>query len=523
MIADGIAAAEVRVGVVVRHTPADAAGYAVPDGPVALDPGVAQGVGEPMRLVVLVLGGEHMPVALGHQIPLVKMLGHVPLLQEPVARAVLGEVVVGVHVLQKVALLQVPDTAGLAGGVQAPAEFVGLRVEGVIVLALIDAHTPQHDAGVVPVLEHHLPHILQGGVLPDFVADVLPAGDLREHQQPHLVAAVDKVLALRVVAGADHVEPQAELQVVGLVPLHARRSGVADVGPALVPVEPPKVHPLPVEEEALSPELRVPEARLQRPDVHLLSLVDQSHGQLIEHGPVQVPGDRVLRLEGEFALGLRVQGEVDTQLRQGEPQGISHGGSLAQLHPDLGRPVGMGRGEHAPDMAGFGDLQSRLPVEAAVAQVVDEEAEGGLVQALPGVQPHGQPVVLPIFQIRQQKALGHVSAVGVPFGGYGLPVQEHFGIVGGPVQYQPHLLARPGGVGEDGPGIPADGLVHLLLGALPGQELGRVRQPHRLPGDLAPQKLVRAGEGKLPVVVQRHVTAHRWSPRSRAGPPGRPS
>ena len=113
VVADGVSGTEVRVGVVVRHTPGNAAGDPLPDRPVALDLGVAQGVGQPMELVVLVLGGEHVPVALGDQVPLIELLSHVLLLQEPVAGAVLGEVVVGVHVLQEVAVLQIPDAAGL--------------------------------------------------------------------------------------------------------------------------------------------------------------------------------------------------------------------------------------------------------------------------------------------------------------------------------------------------------------------------------------------------------------------------
>ena len=114
-----------------------------------------------------------------------------------------------------------------------------------------------------------------------------------------------------------------------------------------------------------------------------------------------------------------------------------------------------------------------------------------------------EPDVLP-------EALGRVPAVGLPLGGHLDAVQEHLGILGGPVQNQAHLLARPGGVGEDGPAVAADGLVHLLPGALPGQEPHRVREPHRFAGDLPPEERVGAGEGKLPIVVQGDVTAHRW-------------
>ena len=170
----------------------------------------------------------------------------------------------------------------------------------------------------------------------------------------------------------------------------------------------------------------------------------------------------------------------------------------------------MGHGEHTRDMTGLCDLQPSLPVEAAVAQVVDHIAEGRLIQRLPRIQPHGQPVLLAVFEPRQQEALGRVPAVGLPFGSHRLTVQEHLGVLGGPVQDEPDLLALPGGIGQDGPGVAAYGLVHLLPDALPGQELYRVGQPHDLPGDLPPQELVGAGEDELPVVVERDGITHRW-------------
>ena len=338
---------------------------------------------------------------------------------------------------------------------------------------------------------------------------MLPAGDLREHQQAHLVAAVDEMLALGVVAGADHVEAQAELQVVGLVPLHARRGGVADVGPALMPIETVEMDQLPVQVEAVRPKRCVPEAHLPGLPIRFLPAMEQGDGHLIEPRLVQVPGGGVLSCEGEDVLLLCVQCEVNGQLRQNEPQGVPWGGGCAEGHPDLSCAVGVGHGEHVRNVAGLRDLQPGLPVEAAVAQVVDHIAEGGLVQRLPGVQTHRQPVLLAVLEPRQQKALGRVPAVSLPFGGHRLTVQEHLGVLGGPVQDEPDLLALPGGVGQDGSGIAAHGLVHLLPDALPGQELHRVGQPHDLPGDLSPQELVGAGEDELPVVVERDVIAHR--------------
>jgi hypothetical protein len=67
------------------------------------------------------------------------------------------------------------------------------------------------------------------------VADVLPAGNLFEHQQADLVAGVEEVARLRVVRGAHDVAVQAVAQDVGVLALGApaspgRRRGRSGAG-----------------------------------------------------------------------------------------------------------------------------------------------------------------------------------------------------------------------------------------------------------------------------------------------------
>ena len=107
---------------------------------------------------------------------------------------------------------------------------------------------------MVVVPTDHLPHILHGRVLPGRVPDVLPAGDLLKRQQADFVAPVEEMAALGIVAGAHQVDPQ-PLEDVRVPSLHPRRHRAADVGVALVPVEPDQLAPLAVEVEAVRPEL----------------------------------------------------------------------------------------------------------------------------------------------------------------------------------------------------------------------------------------------------------------------------
>ena len=234
------------MGGVVKHAPAEAARVTAGGHGRVLHPGVAQGLFLPPLPGVRGLGGVHVAVALGDQQGLVHVRRDLVFGLGPRIIAGVGEVVIGVHILQKMALFQIAHAGGGAAGVQLMGDGVGAAVKFVVVQALVDPHAPENDAGVVPVLEHHLPGVLTGLLLPLFVPDVLPAGDLGEHQQTLTVALVDKIPALGVVGGADGVALQLVPQNPGVLPLQMLRGGVADGGIALVPVQAPEEGLFPV-------------------------------------------------------------------------------------------------------------------------------------------------------------------------------------------------------------------------------------------------------------------------------------
>ena len=126
------------------------------------------------------------------------------------------EVVHGVDVFEELAVGDVADAAGLAGGIEFVRDGVGLEVEVVIVLRLVDAHAPDDDRGVVPVAGDHAADVLDRLGLPGRVADMLPAGDLLEHQQADAVAMVEEPRRLRIMRGADEIDVQLVLQDLGV-------------------------------------------------------------------------------------------------------------------------------------------------------------------------------------------------------------------------------------------------------------------------------------------------------------------
>ena len=117
-----------------------------------------------------------------------------------------AEIVHGEYVFEQFRFVEVANAAGLAGRYRAAwASGVGARIKIVVVLRFVDAHAPQNDGGMIPVAADHPPHVAHRQILPGFVADVLPAGDLFEDQQAEFVAGVQEVGRLRIVRGAHDV------------------------------------------------------------------------------------------------------------------------------------------------------------------------------------------------------------------------------------------------------------------------------------------------------------------------------
>ena len=125
------------------------------------------------------------------------------------------------YVLQKAALFNEADSARRPGGIEGAAQLVRPAVKIVVVTAFVYSDAPEDHGGVVPVLEHHLAHVFNGAQLPFLAAYMLPAGDLRKHEEPQFVARIDEVLALGVVARPHGVAAELPLQYPRVLILHA--------------------------------------------------------------------------------------------------------------------------------------------------------------------------------------------------------------------------------------------------------------------------------------------------------------
>ncbi len=376
-------------------------------------------------------------------------------------------------------------------------QIVGAAVENVVVLALVDAYAPEHDTGVIAVLEDHLPHVLHRLILPGLVADVLPAGNLGEDQQAQLVAGVDKMLTLRIMGGAHGVAGQLLLQDTRILKLQVRGGGVADVGIALVPVQAPQEALLPVEVEAVGLKFDGAEAHAVLHPVEKAALsVQQLRPAGVELGlfraPALGPGDA----DGE-AVPAQLTGEDLIAVQNAQPRP-----GVVALDRELGlQPVIAGRHRvEIGDIAPLTDVQPDLPVQSAVGQIVDHKAEGRDGGVLRAVETDGQLVL---------RAVAHEIADLHPEGGVAAAVLGafdtvtiHRGDVGGTVKLQKEALAPIFGGDVQLPPVAGDHLVVPGPGIMQGTLLYRVGQADRTGCPLKAHKVLRPGFAELPVVAQ---------------------
>ena len=83
------------------------------------------------------------------------------------------------------------------------------------------------------IVDHH--------VLIDLAADVMPAGDLLKYQQADLVTALQKILRLHIVGGADCVAGHIITDEFRVLSLDTPPHGIADVGVTLMAIDPAKL------------------------------------------------------------------------------------------------------------------------------------------------------------------------------------------------------------------------------------------------------------------------------------------
>ncbi len=356
-------------------------------------------------------------------------------------------------------------------------QLVGAQVEVVVVLAFVDAHAPDDDGGVVPVAGDHAPDVLDALVLPAFAPDMLPAGDFLEHEEPEFVAAVEEIMALRIVRGAHHVELELALQYFRVALLRRLAQRIADIGEGLVPVEAAELERLAVELEALGGEFGRAEAEAEFCLVLPMGRVDGDR-QRIERGIVDVPeADTGKAIEADLDAGaidrrigrgdrlaIRIKQRRDQRARERQvlriaqrdagPYRFLFGQRIGRLH--LGIADKDRRRHPQPDFA----------IDAGIGEIVDLPAKGRNLGVFAAVDGDGQHILAVLELAGQPRLEGRIAVlVRRDF----LAIEADLGIGHGAVEDNGHLFPLPSRVGGKAFLIGEDALVHLLVEIGEGQ------------------------------------------------------
>ena len=142
-----------------------------------------------------------------------------------------------------------------------------------------------------------------------------------------------------------------------------------------------------------------------------------------------------------------------------------------------------------------------VPVEAPVGHVVNDKAEGRLVQGFPGIQLHGQEIVLPDLEVGKQDGEGRIAvSVDEKF----LPVQIDRGLMGRPLESDVDVLPGEGFLTENNPLVARHLLIDVLVEIVKRGDGRAVGQAHLLPACHGMKDHVRRklpGIGPVPVDV----------------------
>ena len=391
MVADPVAGAEVFVGGIVEHTPADTADVFAVGRCIVLDPAVPQGMLLPLHPWVKGFCGEHMAIMFRDQQALFYVRGHASLGLDTRVVTGVGEIIIGIHILDQMTLLDEPDTGGGSAGIKGLGHLIGPAVEIVKILTFIDPRAPEYDAGVVSVLHNHLPGVFNGLFLPTFIAHVLPAGNLCKYQQAQFIAFIDEMLALRVVRGPGDDTAQLLLQNPGILPLELFRNCVAHIRIALMSVQAPEEYLFSVEPEFIGEPFDGPEAEFDLLPVQHKAILFQFHHQCMPVRVVDAPfphsGHRHFH---DVIIGSLVQKNIALFIQHFHQEGAAFCLLRGDFQTD-GFRGGCGDVKIG-NIAFFPDIQPDLPVQSAIGQIVNDKAKRRHRRIFCGIQLHRQQV-----------------------------------------------------------------------------------------------------------------------------------
>jgi hypothetical protein len=142
---------------------------------------------------------------------------------------------------------------------------------------------------MIPVAADHAPHVIDRYLLPCLIANVLPSRNFFQHQQPHLVASIQKVPRLRIVRRAHDVALQIFSQDSRVAALRAPRHSLAHERKCLMSVQPAQFDDLPIQLEAVICKLRLAKTNRATVLIDELRALHQANVDRIKIRVLEIP------------------------------------------------------------------------------------------------------------------------------------------------------------------------------------------------------------------------------------------
>src|SRR6266478_3352755 len=181
------------------------------------------------------------------------------------------------------------DAARGPSRIEAVCQGIGTLVEIVIVSRFVDSNAPQDDAGMIPVAADHAADVIDRDLLPGFVADMLPAGNLFQNKESPFVAGIQEMPGLRIVRGAHDVALEIVPQDAGIAALGAAGHRLSDERKGLMTVEAAQLHDSTIQFEAVVGELCFAESNRAFVLIHQLCSAQKADMDGIEIRMREVP------------------------------------------------------------------------------------------------------------------------------------------------------------------------------------------------------------------------------------------
>ena len=172
-------------------------------------------------------------------------------------------------------------------------------------------HTPQNNGGVVSLFHDHLVRHFQKRFLCHCVLDLTDARNLGEDQKPQFIAAIQKMMRLRIMRRPNSITPQFLLQDAGILPLQASRHSIPHIGIGLAAAESADRKPSAVQIESAHLPANMAKTDAIGMDIHGLAIQPQLSPHFITNRRSRIPEMDVSRQRsGLSAFGQGLVGDL---------------------------------------------------------------------------------------------------------------------------------------------------------------------------------------------------------------------